>query len=158
MTPKSTPTMNATLFCLIPKCPNTTMLKNFRSITVWNTIYKNITKIVINRIKHYLPDIIGPSQNNLMSNKRASDNAIIYQEYITHFKKMKGKNANTILKIDLKKVFDRHEWSFIRDTLHGFNFFSTLIKHILSCFSSTSISILVNGRQTHSFKPSRGIR
>lgn len=42
-----------------------------------------------------------------MSNIRASDNATIIQEYISHFSKMQGKKADMILKIDLEKAFDR---------------------------------------------------
>lgn len=93
--------MNETLLCLIPKCPQASMLKNFRPIGLCNIVYKTVTKIIVNRIKPLLPDIIGPSQVSFLSNRRASDNAIIVQEYITHFGKKRGKPANMILKIDL---------------------------------------------------------
>lgn len=80
------------------------MLKNFIPIGLYNTIYKIITKIIVKRIQPYLPNIIGPSQESFMSNRRASDNEIIVQEYINHFRKIKGKKANIILKIDLKGI------------------------------------------------------
>lgn len=107
-------------------------------------MYKLVTKIIVNRIEPFLHNIIGPTQASFLSNRRAADNSIIVQEYITHFQKMKGKNANTILKIDLKKVFDRLEWSFIRDSLLFFNFPPNMFKLIISGISSSSISILVN--------------
>jgi len=69
---------------------------------------------------------------------------------------MKGKNANMILKIDLEKAFDRLKWPFIRDTLIFFNFLDN--KLILSCISTSSISILINGSSTDIFSPSREIR
>lgn len=74
--------MNETLLYLIPKCPRATMLKNFSSIGLCNTIYKTITKVIVNRIKPLIPDIIDPTQASFLSNMRASDNAIIVQEYI----------------------------------------------------------------------------
>lgn len=83
------------------------MLKNFRPIWLCNTIYKTVTKVIANRIKPLLPDIIGPIQASFLSNRRATDNAIIVQEYITRFDKMRGNQANMILKIDLDKAFDR---------------------------------------------------
>lgn len=99
------PAINITYLCLILKCANAIILKNFRHIWLCNTMYKLMIKIIVNRIKPILPSIIGPSQASFLSNRRASDNAIIVQKYISHFKKMKGKNANMILKIDLKKSF-----------------------------------------------------
>ena len=62
------------------------------------------------------------------------------------------------IKIDLEKVYDRLKWSFIRDTLSLFRFPSHLIKLIMSCVSSLSISILFNGGALDPFLPSRGIR
>lgn len=64
-----------------------------------------------------LSGIIGESQTSFLANRRASDHAIVVQEVISHFQKMKGKSGNMALKINLKKAFDRIEWSFIRDTL-----------------------------------------
>ena len=59
------------------------------------------------------------------------------------------------IKIDLKKAYDRLEWSFIKDTLSLFRFPSHLIKLIMSCVSSSSISILLNGGALDPFFPSK---
>ena len=61
------------------------------------------------------------------------------------------------IKLDLEKAYDRLEWSFIRDTLNLNKFPSWLISLIMSYVSSSSISILVNGRALKPFYPSRGI-
>lgn len=63
-----------------------------------------------------------------------------------------------ILKIDLEKAFDKLEWSFIKDTLLFFGFPDHLSKLIMSCVTTSSIYVLVNGTKTNFFKPSRGIR
>ncbi|XP_075109274.1 uncharacterized protein LOC142181052 [Nicotiana tabacum] len=63
-----------------------------------------------------------------------------------------------ILNIDLEKVFDRIEWSFVKETLHVFNYPIATINLIMFCVSSSSISVLVNGDQTKPFNPTRGIR
>lgn len=64
-----------------------------------------------------LPNIIGDSQTSFLDNRRASDHAIMVQEVISHFQKMKEKTGNMAVKIDLEKAFDRIEWSFIKETL-----------------------------------------
>lgn len=149
---------NSTLFCLIFKCRNASSLKIYRPIGLYNTSYKTVTKIIVNRIKPILHTIISPTQANFLANRNASDHAIIIQEFITHFRKMKGKEVNMILKIDLEKAFDKLEWSFIKDTLPFFEFSPNLINLILSCVTSSFIAVLVNGRRTPFFNPSRGIR
>lgn len=62
------------------------------------------------------------------------------------------------IKVDLAKAYDHLEWSFIHKVLKAFHFPQMLIDLIMSCVSTTSISILFNGRKLDSFKPLRGIR
>lgn len=80
-------------------------------------MYKLITKIIVFRLKPSLPKIISPSQASFLANRKAVDHAIIIQKFIAYFIKMKGKQGNMILKIDLEKAFYRLEWSFIKDAL-----------------------------------------
>lgn len=63
-----------------------------------------------------------------------------------------------VLKIDLEKAYDKFEWSFIRDMLCRANLPMDLIEVIMSCVSTVSTSILVNGEALDPFYPSRGIR
>ena len=70
----------------------------------------------------------------------------------------KGRTGLMAIKIDLEKAYDHLKWSFIRDTLKLFNFPNHLISLIMSCVSTSSISVLVNGGGLDYFQPSRGIR
>lgn len=63
-----------------------------------------------------------------------------------------------MIKIDLEKAFDRLEWSFIKYSLHYFNFPVNIINLIMDCITTSSISILINGQPSQYFLPSRGIR
>jgi hypothetical protein len=62
------------------------------------------------------------------------------------------------IKIDLEKAYDRLEWSFIRHTLQFFNFPKRWIDLIMSCISTTSLSVLINGERLNEFASSRCIR
>lgn len=149
---------NKPLICLIPKTVDNSNLRNVRPIGLCNTTYKLVSKIIVNKIKPILHDIIGPCQASFLTNRRASYNVIIVQEFISHFNRMKGMKASMMLKINLEKAFDRIEWSYIREILLYFHFPKKLIELIMSCISSSTIEILVNGRKTNPFHPSRGIR
>lgn len=63
-----------------------------------------------------------------------------------------------MIKIDLEKAFDHHEWSFIRYCLQRLNFSSQIIQLIMSCVTTSFITILVNGKPTPFFQPTRGLR
>ena len=63
-----------------------------------------------------------------------------------------------VVKIDLEKAYDRLEWCFIRKVLTCFGFHPNIIKLIMSCISSSSTSLLFNGKKLSPFAPSRGIR
>lgn len=99
--------------------------------------------------------IISLNQYSFIPGCRATDNSIIVQEAIHSFNKNNSKKGHMMLKIDLEKAFDRLELSFIRFSLASFNFPLKLISFIMSCVTTSSISILVNGKLTTSFKPTR---
>lgn len=66
--------INNTYLCLIPKQRNAVWVTHFRPISLCNTIYKIITKFIINRIKPYLSNIINPTQASFLKGRRAADN------------------------------------------------------------------------------------
>ena len=63
-----------------------------------------------------------------------------------------------ILKIDLEKVYDRLEWSFVRIMLVSLGFHFDIVDLILSFISSTSASLLFNRSQIGEIFPSRSLR
>lgn len=58
--------------------------------------------------------------------------------------------------MDMEKAFDRLEWSFIMVALQFFHFPAHFINLIMTCLSTSSLSIIVNGQLTHFFKPNFG--
>lgn len=149
--------INATHNYLIPKYSDAQSLKNYRPMSLCNTSYKIITKMISTLLRPIMEKIIGPCQTSFLKNRQAIDNAIIVQEIISKFRKTKEKIGNSIMKIDLEKAFDKLEWSFIRNTLIYFNFCSRIINLIMFYICTRSSAVLINGARTDFFNPSRGI-
>ena len=101
---------------------------------------------------------LGKTQSSFVPGRQSVDNAIIVQEVIHSLKKKKGKMGWMVLKLDLEKAYDRLEWGFIRRVLHYFKFPEAVISLIMNCILSTEMAVVVNGRVSRCFKPSRGIR
>lgn len=80
-----------------------------------------------------------------MPGRRGVDNVVIAQELLYTMDRMKGKEGYMAVKVDLEKAYDRLEWSFIHKVLHAFWFPHNIIKLIMSCVLTSSLSVLVNG-------------
>lgn len=61
--PKS---INSTIITPISKIENTNRVNHFRPISLVNSSYKMITKILVSGIRHHLHDIISPNQNRFI--------------------------------------------------------------------------------------------
>lgn len=147
-----------TLIVLIPKVDNPSTVKEFRPISLWNVIYKLITKVVVNRVRPLLNRIIGPIQNSFLPGRGTMNNAFLAQEIIHHMGASSARKGSLAFKIDLEKAYDSVSWTFLRDTLEKFGFPGGLVRLIMRCVSGSSLSILWNGSRLPSFRPSRGLR
>ena len=151
--------LNKTHIALIPKIQGPETLGNYRPISLCNTVYKIVTKVIVARLRPLLDKLISPVQAAFIPGRKGIDNTIIVQEVIHSITtKKRGEVGYMALKIDLEKAYDKLEWSFIRDMLVRANIPDDLIAIIMSCVSSVSTSILVNEEALDPIYPSRGIR
>jgi hypothetical protein len=156
----ATPTdcINKTYIVLIPKVKNPSSPKEFKAISLCNVVMKIVTKVIANRIKVILPDIIDEEQFVFVHGKLITDNALIAMECFHWLKKKKGKKGIMALKLDMAKAYDRLECPFIKATLFSMRFPARLVATIMNCISTVSYQILVNGQPSKNFTPERGLR
>ena len=58
--------LNRTLITLIPKIQGPETLGNYRPISLCNTVYKLVTKIIMARLRPYLDKLISPMQTTFV--------------------------------------------------------------------------------------------
>ncbi|WCJ39636.1 RNA binding RNA-directed DNA polymerase [Euphorbia peplus] len=150
--------LNETLITIIPKVPNPEMISQFRPISLCNVLYKLVTKCVVNRIKEFLGDIIGPAHSSFVPGRHISDNVILVQEAIHSMHHRSRRPGDMIIKLDMEKAYDRVSWFFLRATLSLAGFSDHWVSLIMSCVEASDMKVLWNGEKLNGFKPSRGLR
>ncbi|KAF7815040.1 reverse transcriptase [Senna tora] len=151
------PALNATMFCLIPKCQWPIKIGNFWPISLCNIHYKIISKILIMHLKPQIPSFISFNQGAFVLNRKLVNYVLIAQELVVKFKRSKGRVGWMLIKIDLEKAYDKINWVFLIDTLSLFEFPQDWVGIIHSCIYSVTHSILINGNASSHIVPSCGI-
>ena len=150
--------LNKTNIVLIPKNQGLESINNYRPISLCNSVYKIVSKVIVSRIRPLLDQLVSHCQAAFVPRRRGVDYAIRVQEIIHTMGKAKGKVGYMAIKVDSEKAYDKLEWSFIKGMLCRYNFPENLIEIMMSCISSVSTSILFNGGSLDPFLPTRGIR
>ena len=99
--------INHTLIALSSKVNNPTTTNLFRPISLCNTVYKIISKIIANRMCPILEKVIDPIQSFFVHKHSIHDNILLAYKTMTKLNNMKGKKAWVALKVDLEKAYNK---------------------------------------------------
>lgn len=117
--------LNSTHIVLVPKVKNPESVGQFRPISLCNYSYKIVSKILANRLKSFLPELISPMQSAFVAGRQIQDNIGIAHEMFHFLKLRKAKNKFKIgLKLDMHKAYDRVEWDFLEAVMEKMGFSS----------------------------------
>ena len=101
------PGLSLTLISKV-KCPD--KATDFWPIALCNILYKLVSKVLANKLKRILPQLISESQSAFQSDKAILDNILVAFEMLHHMKTKKlRKKGHLALKLDMSKVYDRVE-------------------------------------------------
>lgn len=115
--------LNHTYIALIPKMEKPKKATYLRPISLYNVIYRIVTKIIGHRLKYMLHSIILPTQSAFIPIRLIIDNVVICYECLHKIRLYEGKkNALVALKLDISKAYDIVEWGFLENVMKKLDF------------------------------------
>lgn len=150
--------VNKTVIVLIPKVKNPRNITQYRPISLCNVIYKICSKVLANRLREILDEIISEEQSAFVPGRLITDNVIMAYECIHAMRRKKGKQGWCAVKIDMMKAYDHVEWEYLQGVMLQLGFSEDWVSLVMKCVNSVSFQVKVNGELLPSFKPSRGFR
>ena len=150
--------VNKTTICLIPKVKRLQEMKQFSPISLCNVIYKICSKVLANRLRPFLDDIVSKEQNAFVPGRLIMDNVLIAYECTHYLTRKKGKAGACAIKLDMAKAYDRVEWEYLRRIMLQLGLQESFVSLIMRCVTSVSFSVRINGVLSDFFRPTRGIR
>lgn len=115
----------------------------FKPINLSNVTYKIIAKVLSNKLKAVLPQIITENQSAFLFERLITDNILVAFEIIHYLNnKWEGKESFMAVKLDMSKAFDRVEWGFIEAVMEKLGLYErwiSLIMQFITRFHTLSL-------------------
>jgi hypothetical protein len=95
--------VNCTDICLILKVERPEYIQQFRPISLCNTIYKIVSKVMTNRIKSIIIVVVSPHYTGFILGRSIHENIVVAQEMAHSMRKINGNVGYFAIKVDLAK-------------------------------------------------------
>lgn len=110
--------MNFTHIVLIPKKNNPQRITDFRPINLSNVVSRIVSKVLANRLKMVLLNVISDSQSAFVPGRLIIDNTIMAFEMLHCMRnRQRDKVGHMAVKLDISKAYNRVEWEFLKKWL-----------------------------------------
>ena len=141
---------------MIPKAQkNPKILANLRPITILNTDYKILEKVIANRLEPAMHNIINSDQRGFIKGRRISTNIRMIFE-LMQFAEKHNLEA-FILQLDFQKCFDKIDFSALIGALSYFDFPDYIITWTNILYTNFKACTQNNGYFSNKFSIQRGI-
>ena len=107
--------LNKAYIILLSKVEGAELIGDFRPISLSNSIYLIIAKMLANRLWLVLPAIISPFQSAFLPGRQMSDSIVMAEEIVAAWRR--DNTPGFLWKVYFSKAYDSIDWSFLWNVL-----------------------------------------
>lgn len=129
---------------------------NYRPITLLNSDYKVMTRVLAMRVAAVAAELIHPDQAGFLPGRQIFDH-IKLNKLIIDYAEAEESNG-MIVALDQEKAYDKIDHTYLWSVLKRFNFPENLIRTIRNLYAAANSTVVVNGVLSEWFRIVRGVR
>ena len=142
--------------CPIYKKKDPTEICNYRPITLLNSDYKLLTKVLAIQLMSHIESLVHSDQAGFIPRRSILDQIKLAKTIISYAEAAEEDGA--IIALDQEKAYDKIRHDYLWKTLEAFNLPQPFIATIRSLYENASTRVAINGMLSKPFKVTRGIR
>ncbi len=133
-----------------------TKVVNYRPITLLNTDYKLLSKILAVRLAEIAPRIINKAQAGFVPGRKIHNHTQLARMMMTWAERNDADGA--IVALDQEKAYDKIAHDYLWRVLTKFGIPLTFIRLVQSLYQRAETSIMINGIMSKAYRIYRGVR
>lgn len=147
--------INFTIISLILKVPNHQYASQFRPISCCNVLYKPMSKVICVRLGKPISHLVAENQAGFVAGRSLVHGILICHDLLRHYNRKTSPRC--LMKIDLRKAYDMLNWEFLEEALNVYGFPTSFIQLVMTCITTTKLTIKVNREGYGYFEWRRGL-
>jgi hypothetical protein len=133
--------LNRALITLTPKKPDAMEVKDYRPISLVHSFAKLLSKLMANRLRRRLGDVMSTNQSAFIRGRSLHDNFILVRQVARKINQKR--QPRVLLKLDLTRAFDSISWSFLFEVLRRMGFGERFLKWVSVLLYTANTRVLV---------------
>ena len=142
--------------CPIYKKKDRTEISNYRPITILNTDYKLLSKVLAIQLMDHIHSLIHEDQAGFIPRRSIFNHIRLAQTIISYAEVSETNGA--IVALDQEKAYDKIHHSYLWKTLRAFQLPHEFINTVQSLYQHATTRVAINGVLSAPFNVQRGVR
>jgi len=141
--------------CLLFKKKDPTDISNYRPITLLNTDYKLLTKVLAIQLLDHVSQLVHPDQARFIPNQSIFNHICLAKAILSYAEITEEDGA--ILALDQEKVYNKIWHNYLWKTLEAFHLPQPFIKTVQALYSNACTKVVINGVFSKTFRVKCGV-
>jgi hypothetical protein len=142
--------------CPIYKKKDKKEISNYWPITLLNTDYRLLTKVLAIQLMKHVPTLVHPNQAGFIPNRSIFDHICLAKSIISYAEAMDTDGA--IITLDQEKAYDKIHHEYLWETMKEFHLPQPFTDMVKALYSHAFTHVAINGEFSTPFQVTRGVR